>query len=80
MKGLMTGYTNHIKMIDPDEFFKKNRVICCPSDYVKLAESGCVKLLVDAGVAVVQSDLAEAGKMITTGAIAIAIMQEEKNG
>lgn len=77
MDGYFFDHTKHMKILSPEELMSKNRIICNPSDYVKLAESGVVKLMADAGVEVIQSELAEAGKMIATGAIAKSIMISE---
>ena len=65
-------------VIDTEELLNKNRVICHSDDYEILAESGMTASLFEAGVEVCSSDLCESGKVILTGALAIAIMKEEK--
>ncbi len=65
-------------VIDTEELFNKNRVICHSDDYKILAESGMTASLVEAGVEVFSSDLCESGKIILTGALAIAAMKEEQ--
>ncbi len=63
-------------VIDTEELFNKNRVICHSDDYKILAESGMTASLVEAGVEVCSSDLCESGKIILTGALAIAAIKE----
>ncbi len=65
-------------VIDTEELFNKNRVICHSDDYKILAESGMTANLVEAGVEVCSSYLCESGKVILTGALAIAAMKEEQ--
>lgn len=65
-----------IGIFDIEIACQKNRVICHPDDYKKLAESGAVEALTKGGVEVVSTNLAEKGKQIVTGDLACAVLEK----
>lgn len=66
--------------VNADDFVKKNNLICNQVDYMKLAEIGVIQMLTEAGVKCIQTEYAEAGKPIVTGALAIALFKEINEG
>lgn len=61
------------------ELIEENRIVAHPNDYIKLAECGAVCRLTRSGIKIIMSELASEGKIITTGALAEALMKEEGN-
>ena len=61
-----------------DDACNKNRVICHPDDYKKLAESGVIEALTKGGIEVISCDLAKKGKQMATGELAVAAFKQFK--
>lgn len=74
------GYVNYDKSVyfaSTKELIEENRIVAHPNDYIKLAECGAVCRLTRSGIKIIMSELASEGKIITTGALADALMKEE---